>query len=111
MENELTEQLLEKAKQTKTPEELAALAKENGQEMSDESAKAYFNLLHPVNGELSDDELNDVRAAENAEQPIKTADRLSAHGIAVTGSGAAKYAAGTTQTAFTARSTVVEVAA
>ena len=60
MENELTEELLEKAKQTKTPEELAALAKENGQEMSDESAKAYFNLLHPVNGELSDDELDDV---------------------------------------------------
>ena len=65
MENEFTEELLEKAKQTKTPEELAALAKENGQEMSDESAKAYFNLLHPVNGELADDELDDVSGGRN----------------------------------------------
>ena len=60
MENKLTPELLEKAKQTKTPEELAALAKENGTEMTEESAKAYFAQLNPKTGELSDDELDNV---------------------------------------------------
>ncbi len=64
MENKLTEELLEKAKQAKTPEELAALAKENGQELTAEEAKAYFAMLNPKTGELSDDELDDVAGGE-----------------------------------------------
>ncbi len=57
---EMNEELLEKAKQAKTPDELSAIAKENGTEMTDESAKEYFDLLHPRTGELSDDELDNV---------------------------------------------------
>ncbi len=59
MENKITPELLEKAKQAKSPEELIALAKENGTEMTEESAKAYFDQLHK-SGELADDELDNV---------------------------------------------------
>ena len=57
---ELNKELLAKAKETKTPEELMAFAKENNVEMTEESAKAYFDLIHPKTGELSEDELNNV---------------------------------------------------
>ena len=57
---DLNKELLAKAKNAKTPEELIALAKENGTEMTEESAEAYYNLLHPQNGEVSDDELDNV---------------------------------------------------
>ena len=60
MENKFTPELIEKAKSAKTPEELMALAKENGMELTEESAKAYFEQLNPKTGELSDDELNNV---------------------------------------------------
>ena len=50
----------QRQKVIKTPEELIALAKENGTEMTEESAEAYYNLLHPQNGEVSDDELDNV---------------------------------------------------
>ncbi len=56
MENKLTPELLEKAKQAKTAEELAALAKENGVELTAESVKACFDSLNKA-GELSEDEL------------------------------------------------------
>ncbi len=60
MENKLTQELIEKAKQAKTPEELAALAKENGIELTSEEANTYFAMLNPKTGELGDDELEDV---------------------------------------------------
>ena len=53
-------ELIAKAKQTKSPEELMALAKENGIELTEESAQAYFNQLNPKTGELADDELDNV---------------------------------------------------
>ncbi len=59
MENKITPELIEKAKQAKTPEELIAIAKENGTELTEESAKAYFAQLHKT-GELNDDELDNV---------------------------------------------------
>ena len=62
MENKFTPELIEKAKSAKTPEELMALAKENGVELTEESAAAYFDRLHPQTGELSDDELDNVSA-------------------------------------------------
>ena len=43
----------------KSVEELIALAKENGLELAEEEAKKYFAELHKE-GELSDDELNNV---------------------------------------------------
>ncbi len=60
MENKLTPELREKAKQAKTPEELAALAKENGIELTPEEANTYFAQLNPKTGELADDELESV---------------------------------------------------
>ncbi len=57
---ELNNELIAKAKEAKTPEELMTFATENGEEISEENAKAYFELLHPKTGELSDDELDNV---------------------------------------------------
>ena len=57
---EMNKELLAKAKEAKTPEELLALAKENGVELTKESAKAYFEAIHPKAGELSDNELDNV---------------------------------------------------
>ena len=57
---ELSEELIAKAKGTKTPKELAALAKESSIDLTEEEAKAYFEQLHPKTGELSDDELDNV---------------------------------------------------
>ena len=38
---EMKKELLAKAKNTKTPEELLCLAQENGEEMTEESARQY----------------------------------------------------------------------
>ncbi len=59
MENKITPELIEKAKKAESPEELIALAKENGTELTEVSAKAYFDQFHKT-GELSDDELDNV---------------------------------------------------
>ena len=56
----MNNELIAKAKQAKNPEELLALAKENGVELTEESAKSYFNQLNPKTGELADDELDNV---------------------------------------------------
>ena len=57
---EMNKALIDKAKETKTVEELSALAKESGIQMTEEEAKAYFEQLHPKTGELSDEELDNV---------------------------------------------------
>ena len=57
---ELNNEIRTKAKAAKTPEELIEIATENDVEMTEESAKAYFDLLHPKTGEMSDDELDNV---------------------------------------------------
>ena len=57
---EMSKELLAKAKEAKTPEELMAFAKENNMEMTEESAKAYFDLIHPKTGEITDEELDNV---------------------------------------------------
>lgn len=61
MQNEeLTPELFEKARSAQSPEEIVALAKENGIEnFTEETAKAFFARLHG-SGELSDDELDNV---------------------------------------------------
>lgn len=58
MEN--NKELFAKAKAAETPEALLALAKENGIDMTEESAAAYFDRLNPKAGELSDSELDNV---------------------------------------------------
>ena len=56
----INSELIAKAKETKSVDELMALAKENDIEMTEESANAYFNQFHPTSGELSDEELDNV---------------------------------------------------
>lgn len=58
MEN--NKEIFAKAKAAETPEALLALAMENGIEMTEEGAAAYFEFLHPASGELADEELNNV---------------------------------------------------
>ena len=56
----MNEEMIAKAKEAKSVEELIALAKENGVELTEEDAKAYFEQLNVKKGELSDDELDVV---------------------------------------------------
>ena len=56
----LTPEMIEKAKAAKSAEELLALAKENGVEMTVDEAATYFAQLNPTSGELSDDDLDNV---------------------------------------------------
>ena len=57
---ELTKELVAKAKEAKTAEELMALAKEAGIDMTEESAALAFEQLNSKTGELSDSELDNV---------------------------------------------------
>ena len=56
----LTPEMIEKAKAAKSAEELLALAKDNGVEMTSDEAALYFAQLSPKSGELDDDDLDAV---------------------------------------------------
>jgi predicted ribosomally synthesized peptide with nif11-like leader len=56
----LTPEMIEKAKVAKSAEELLALAKESGVEMTAEEATTYFAQLNPKSGELDDNDLDNV---------------------------------------------------
>ena len=56
----MEKELIVKAKQAKTPEELMSLAKESGMEMTKEKADEYFKQLSTSSGEISDDELANI---------------------------------------------------
>ena len=56
----MNEEMIAKAREAKSVEELMALAKETGIELTEEDAKMYFEQLNAKKGELSDDELEDV---------------------------------------------------
>lgn len=58
--NNLTPEMLQKAKETKSIEELQLLAKENEWELTDEEAAAYYEQLNAPTGEMGDDELENV---------------------------------------------------
>ena len=58
--NNLTPEMIEKAKAARSAEELLALAKENNVEMTEDEAAAYFAQLMPKSGELDDDDLDNV---------------------------------------------------
>ena len=63
MENNFTLELIEQARQAKSPEALLTLAEANGMTLTQDEARDYFAQLHePCNqsGELSDEELNNV---------------------------------------------------
>ena len=52
-------ELKKKAREAGSAEELLALAKENGKEITSEQAEEYYERLHAA-GELSDEELDNV---------------------------------------------------
>ena len=56
----MNEEMIAKAREAKSVEELMALAKETGIELTEEDAKMYFEQLSSKKGELSDDELDNV---------------------------------------------------
>ena len=58
--NNLTPEMIEKAKAAKSAEEILALAKENDIEMTPDEAATYFAQLNPKSGELGDDDLDSV---------------------------------------------------
>ena len=55
----MTEEMMRKAKEAKSVEELIALAKDNGIELSKEKAEEVYGKLH-CNGEMSEDEIDIV---------------------------------------------------
>ena len=57
------EELISKAKAAKSAQELFYLAKENGIEMTEESAEAYYDKMHQT-GELADEELDNVSGGQ-----------------------------------------------
>ena len=75
------EELILKAKTAKSEEELLALAKENGMELSEESVRAYFEQMHKT-GELADDELDNVAGGwcYNHGKPVVTVEEHSVIG-------------------------------
>ncbi len=60
----MKKELLEKAKLAEKAEELITLAKENGFDLTEEEAEAYFAKLNPKAGVLADDELDDAAGGE-----------------------------------------------
>lgn len=55
----MNKELFAKAKEAKSAEEFLSLAKKNGIEMTEDSAKVLYERMN-TSGELSDDELNSV---------------------------------------------------
>ncbi len=64
----ISSELIAKAKQAKSAQELIALAKQNGTELTEEGAKIYFDQLHK-SGELSDEELDNVTGGCGDDEP------------------------------------------
>ena len=79
---ELTKEMLAKAMETKTVEELVALAKENAIELTFEEAEEHFARLHK-SGELSDDELDNV-AGGGCSSPDDLCDKCGSTNIRLT---------------------------
>ena len=66
----LTQEIIEKAKAAKSAEELLAIAKENGIDMTADEAATYFSQLNPKYGELDDDDLDNVAGGACGKQGI-----------------------------------------
>jgi DNA-directed RNA polymerase subunit RPC12/RpoP len=55
-----SDELISKAKEAKSVEDLLVLAKENNVELTEEEAQDYFTQLNQKSGELPDEELDNV---------------------------------------------------
>ncbi len=72
----ISSELIAKAKQAKSAEELIALAKQSGTELTEEGAKIYFDQLHK-GGELSDEELDNVTGGCGDDEPTDRRRKVS----------------------------------
>jgi hypothetical protein len=70
-----SDELISKAKEAKSVEELLILAKENNVELTEEEAQIYYTELNQKSGELPDEELDNVAGGgcnDNFHNPITT---------------------------------------
>ena len=74
--NNFTHDMVEKAKVAKSAEELLAIAKASGVEMTDREAATYFAQLNPKGGELDDDDLDNVAGGACGNSDNSTAVKL-----------------------------------
>lgn len=58
--SKITQEMIQKAREAKSVEELKIFAKEANIEMSDEQAKVCFEQIHKKSGELDENELENV---------------------------------------------------
>jgi hypothetical protein len=72
--NELTKEMIEKAMQCETAEDLMALAKAEGMELSKEEAEAYLNKLEDI--ELDGDSLKHVAGGLGDEREDMNRERM-----------------------------------
>lgn len=56
----ITKEMLSQAMNCETPEELVAIAKENGIEMSLDEAKTYLDRLENIDTNLSDEDMANI---------------------------------------------------
>ena len=68
----MTEELIQKAKTAKSAEELLEMAKAEGMELTPEQAAENFARLNPAQGELSDEELENVAGGGCGGEPEYT---------------------------------------
>lgn len=81
-----TEELMHKARESKSAEEIITLAKENGVNITEAQAEEYFKMLCPVNGKISDEELDNVSGGyETVTVNGETFVRVEAHAMCITG--------------------------
>ncbi len=57
---EISEELIGQARGCSSAEEIRNLAHENGYEITEEQAQNYYDRLNPKNGEVADEELDNV---------------------------------------------------
>lgn len=57
---EINDTVIAQAKESKNADELLAMARENGIELTEDEAKTYYSRLHSTSCELSDEELDNV---------------------------------------------------
>jgi isopentenyl phosphate kinase len=60
MSKVISPEIIHKIKEAKSAEELIAIVKKVGVNLSQEEAVRYYELLHPSNKELSDEDIDDV---------------------------------------------------
>ena len=75
-----TPEQIKKAMAAKSPEELAALAKEYGIELTTAQAQEYFAKLHPQSGELADEELDNISGGGCGSDDDDNVDTASPYG-------------------------------